>query len=74
MTERPPDARTGRRGFTGVARFWLPFAAIVLAFAGIAIAYASSERVREAAPGPVRRAPPAEGAGHGLEPEPEPAR
>ncbi|MDF3067288.1 MAG: hypothetical protein K0R38_2889 [Polyangiaceae bacterium] len=71
--ERMPDAQTKRRS-SGVARFWLPFGAIVLAFTGIAIAYASSERVREAAPGAVRKAPAAEDAApHGLEPEAEPA-
>lgn len=71
-SERTPDAET-KRPSTGAARFGLPFAAVVLAFAGLGIAYASSERVREAAPGAVRKVPAPEDARHGLEPEAEPA-
>jgi len=74
MIEPTQGPKVERRASGGVARFWLPFAAIVLAFAGIAVAYASSESVREPASGPVRRAPAGEDAArHGLEPEAEPA-
>lgn len=63
-----------RRSVRGEARFWVPFAAIVLVFSGLGLAYSSSERARDAAPGAVRRGPASEEEPrHGLEPEPEAA-
>jgi hypothetical protein len=68
--ESAPESvkRPARRG---TARFWWPFAAVVLVFSGLAIAYSASDGVEEGAPGAVKkRAPDADPPTHGLEPAP----
>jgi hypothetical protein len=63
LREPPARARKSR-----ASRFWLPFAGIALLFSGLAIAYATNERVRDAAPGAIRQPPAQEDTGqHGLE-------
>lgn len=69
MTDvQKPLEPSGRVRPSPASRFWLPFAGIALLFAGLAVAYAHSERVRDAAPGAIRQPPAQEDTGqHGLE-------
>jgi hypothetical protein len=67
QNERAPEGV--KPAFRGTARFWLPFTAVLLLFAGLAIAYSAEDD--EGAPGAVKkRSPEAETPTHGLEPAP----
>jgi hypothetical protein len=68
--ESSPESvkRPGRRG---TSRFWWPFAAVVLVFSALSIAYSASDDAERGAPGAVKkRAPDADPPTHGLEPAP----